>query len=564
MSLSPREELELLQLLELEAKEQEQKRIEAEKQKIWEDEVYYLTHYAYIEDKTNPAGISLFNLWPEQIRALRVIQTEQFVIAGKSRQIGITWLVLEDTLYNMMKRKGYTAIAISKRDDPDAIELSLRLQLTLRHLPPWLIQEKRQAKATGWTGLVWYANDHEVYIERPDGEPSRFLTLPASPDTAHSFTANRIILDEWALHPFAEEIWTGAFPTMNRTDFSGQVIGLSTGRRNTLFERIWNDASKGLNRFKKIFLNVWADPRRTPEWYEQTKRDLPNTWRSQYPQNEEDLFAVGEGAFFEEWDDSIHVFADHWEPPKDWAIVAAYDPGFATHACFKWYAVTPDGRLKCFREYYPHRVTDREQAREIIRRSCYNDGQEQDVVIRYRDNSGQLVEEVIHVTGTPFKFEDIVADTDAWVAERGSGESTAEVFAKYGLIMRQATKNLENGWRRLHEWLKPFEGPDGKLTAMLTFTRDCANTIRTYPACEQAKDNPEDISKDSEHHPQDVDRYMVMSRPIPARDQKIDPIIEHVNSLPRGSAEEIIKRKMAEVMTRKNTRREVDVSRVLK
>ena len=47
-----------------------------------------------------------------------------------------------------------------------------------------------------------------------------------------------------------------------------------------------------------------------------------------------------------------------------------------------------------------------------------------------------------------------------------------------------------------------------------------------------------------------------------AREQ--DPVIEHVNSLPRGSAEEIIKRKMAEVMTRKNTRREVDVSRVLK
>jgi hypothetical protein len=86
--------------------------------------------------------------------------------------------------------------------------------------------------------------------------------------------------------------------------------------------------------------------------------------------------------------------------------------------------------------------------------------------------------------------------------------------------MAQATKSLENGWRRLHEWLEPYDGPDGKKTALLTFTGDCANTIRTYPSCEESESNPEDISKKSEHHPQDVDRYFVMSRPEPAKEPK--------------------------------------------
>jgi hypothetical protein len=514
MSLSPKEELELLQLLELEQKYQKEQELKQNLSRIWTDEEYYITNFVYIEDKTNPLGVGLFNLWPEQVRALKILQIEQFVIAGKARQIGMTWLVLEDTLYNMMKVPGYTAIAISKRDDPDAIELSNRLQLTLRNFPNWFIREKKQARNTGWNGLVWSANDHEVIIERPDGEPSRFMTLPASPDTAHSFTANRIILDEWALHPFAEDIWTGAFPTINRTGFSGQVIGLSTGRRNTLFERIWDGASRGENRFQKIFLNVWADPRRTKEWYEQTKKDLPNTWRSQYPLTEDDMFAVGAGAFFLEWDDTVHIFADHWEPPKGVNIIGSYDPGFASRACFKWYAVLGNGQLRCFREYYPQRVTDRDQAGEIIRRSCYHDGQGRDVDIYYRNPStGALeVNEKIHVDGTPFQFMYIVADTDAWGPGREYGESTAEVFAKYGLSMIQANKTLEIGWMRLHDWLKPFDS-DNKQTAMLTFTRDCANTIRTYPACEQSKTNPEDIAKDSEHHPQDVDRYAVMSRP---------------------------------------------------
>lgn len=290
-------------MLELEREEQDRQHQENEKQRILVDgdELYFITYYVYIEDKTSPEGISLFSLWPKQERALYMLQKEQFLIALKARQLGLTWLVLVDTLFNMVRVKNYTAIAISKRDDPDAIELSLRMQLVLRHLPSWLIRPKSQSK--DWNGLTWSANDHEVYIYRPDGESSRFMTLPASPDTAHSFTANRVILDEWALHPFAADIWTGAFPTMNRAGFSGQVIGLSTGRRNTLFEEIWNKAKQGINRFKTIFLSWRADPRRTQEWYEQTKIDLPNTWRSQYPEREEDAFAVGEGAFFVEWDD---------------------------------------------------------------------------------------------------------------------------------------------------------------------------------------------------------------------------------------------------------------------
>jgi hypothetical protein len=552
MSLSSKEELELLQLLELEQKYQKEQELKQNLSRIWNDEEYYITNFVYIEDKTSPEGISLFHLWPEQQRALSMLQKEQFVIALKARQLGLTWLVIVDTLFNMMRVKNYTAIAISKRDDPDAIELSLRMQLVLRHLPDWLIRPKSQGK--GWEGLTWSANDHEVYIYRPDGEPSRFMTLPASPDTAHSFTANRVILDEWALHPFAYDIWTGAYPTMNRAGFSGQVIGLSTGRRNTLFEEIWNLAKQGINRFKTIFLSWRADPRRTQQWYEQTQIDLPNTWRSQYPEREEDAFAVGEGAFFAEWDDLTHVFADHWVPPKGWSIIGGYDAGFAAPACFKWYAITPDGRLKCFREYYPTRVIDRDQAREIIRRSCYDDGNAQDVVIRFRNNRHDWEEETIHVEGTPFEMEYIAADTDAWVPERGSGESTAEVFIKYGLPMMQATKNLENGWRRLHEWLKPMDGPDGNRTALLTFTRDCANTIRTYPSCEQSEANAEDISKKTEHHAQDVDRYVVMSRPAPATAKPKTPEEEYLETLNKDSAEYQIKKKMLDVMQGRNRR----------
>jgi hypothetical protein len=73
--------------------------------------------------------------------------------------------------------------------------------------------------------------------------------------------------------------------------------------------------------------------------------------------------------------------------------------------------------------------------------------------------------------GTPFENEYIAADTDAWVPEWSNGESTAEVFINYGLPMIQATINLENGWRRPHERLKPMAGSDGNQTTLLIFTK---------------------------------------------------------------------------------------------
>lgn len=489
------------------------------------DIAFFIKEFVWIEDKTNTLGISRFNLWPEQERALATFANSQFVIALKTRQIGLTWLALGYTLQRLIYIHGFMAIAISKRDDPDAIELGKRLKFMLDKLPKWMIQEKTKDITTP---LTYEYRVHETIIERwkpdkvkgwvPAGEPSRFLTLPASPDTAHSFTANLILLDEWALHPFATEIWTGAYPTMNRPGFSGQVIGLSTGRKATLFNDIWDAAVAGENNFTPIFLSVWADPRRDEAWYEQTKKNLPNTYRSQYPTTPEDAFTVGEGAFFEEWNEDVHLSADHWEPPNTpaWKIIGAYDPSY-NQACFKWYAVSPGvpgfpkGWLRCFREFYPKNMIDPVQAEKILMMSCYSDGQKQKI---YLDRLGKEIE----LPGTPFHFDYIIADTSAWSPSRSTGESTADVFLKFNLVMLQADKDLENGWRRLHEWLAPILLPgfedQGIKSARLTFTRDCGATRRTYPSCAQSSSNPNDIDKGTPHDPQDCDRYVVMSMPV--------------------------------------------------
>lgn len=492
--------------------------------------LYFIQNYVHIEDKDilldpdNPGVARKFILWADQAKTLLLFLTKRLIIILKARQLGLTWLALAYAVWRMLFFPGYTVNALSKKENPDAKELVRRIRFILEHLPPWMARERGPDVPKDYPGVVWETSVLKVVIHHPDRvakdgtrtkqPPSTFQSFSAAPDSGRSFTANLVILDEWAFQPYAEEIWDSAYPTINRPT-GGQVIGLSTGKKGTFFEKVWLMAKTGLNRFVTVFLPWWADPRRDQAWYEDTKANMPNTYRREYPATEEDAFAVGEGAFFPEWRPEVHICAEHFEPPKGWPIIGGYDPGFASRACFKWYTVTPEGWLIGFREYYPTQTTDMDQYREIKRRSKYADG-------------------------TPMRFEYVVADTDAWTKSRDTGVSTAERFGNpypdsdsntdsylaeqaehrefgyVGLPMIKASKDLENGWRRLHEWLKPIQGPDGRLTAKLTFTKDCANTIRTYPACEQSKTNPEDISRDSEHHPQDVDRYVVMSRPEPA------------------------------------------------
>lgn len=457
---------------------------------------HFIAAYVWIEDKTTPNKVSRFDLWPGQLQVLLVLMACRLVIIAKARQLGLTWLALAYAVWHMINEPGFTVIAISKTE-PDAIELvDFRLaEVMLPRLPPWLIRQKRTVPA-GYPGLTWEASKHELTIYHPadpeTGEerlPSRFKALAASEDAGRSVTADLLLLDEWAKQQWAREIWTAAYPTVSAAGTKQQVIGLSTGEKGTLFEDI--SLAPEQYGFKLVFLPWQTDPRRDEAWYQQQKRALPNSYRSEFPATLADAFAVGQGAFFSEWSDE-HAGYPRWTPPKAWKRIGGYDPGFSGWACFKWYAMHPkEGWLRCYREYYVRKTTDVEQARAIVDMS------------KYPDDSREVIEYV-------------AADSDAWTANRGTGESTADVFRQHGLNMRQADKTLPVGWMRLHEWLRPLGGEPGTPHAWLTFTPDCAHTIRTYPGCKEARNNPEDIDKATEHHAQDVDRYVVMSRPRPS------------------------------------------------
>jgi len=425
----------------------------------------------------------LFALWPEQERVLKEVHEHRLNVILKARQLGFTWLCLAYCLWRMLCRAGLRTAAVS-RTESEAKELVDRVVLMLRHLPQWMVTYGKPSDK----GVTWESTSLEVKVHHPNGEDSRFQAYPAGPESARSYTASVLLLDEWAAQEYAKAIWTAAFPTINRPT-GGKVIGLSTAKRGTFHEEVWNGAVTGDNGFHPIFVPWHADPRRDSGWYEATKKALPHAYRSEYPATPEEAFSVGEGAAFSEWDERIHVpFDRDWYPPSGWKIYRAYDSGYATRAACLWIAVDNDGRAIVYREYYPTQVTDPEQAKKIKELSKAPDGS--DEVIAYT-----------------------VCDPACKQKKSATGIDTIETFAKLGVPMIPGDNSRQLGWRKMHEWLKPYQGADGQTTARLLFTKACVNSRRTIPSLLVDKSNPEDVDSDGEDHCADALRYFLMSRP---------------------------------------------------
>src|SRR5665647_28769 len=199
--LTKEQEIELLKLLEIESKE-------AKKERAKNDAEYFIENYVYIEDRDSKELAVPFKLWEGQKKALNDFQNERLNIVLKARQLGLTWLTLAYAVWCMIFKSGYMVVALSKKDD-DAKELVRRVAFILRYMPD---------KPT------IYATTTQVTINHKGAEPSTFKSFTAAPDSGRSFTANLVILDEWAFQQWARDIWTAAYPTINRPT-GGKLIG---------------------------------------------------------------------------------------------------------------------------------------------------------------------------------------------------------------------------------------------------------------------------------------------------------------------------------------------------
>jgi hypothetical protein len=452
------------------SKTEEAKRFEAYKALAFDEAKhnceYFIEEFVKIEDRDSAELATAFNLWPNQRAGLRTILKNKLVVALKARQLGFSWLSLAYAVWMIALHPGKSVLALSKTEE-DAKELVRRAVFILRNLPDWMI---RQSNAPDKNAIVFEFMATQVTIHNPGGEPSFFRSFPAGQNSGAGFTGNLLILDEWALQQYAEEIWTAAYPTINRPT-GGQVIGISTMRLGSFFETVVRGAMAGTNGFIPIFWPWNTDPRRDEAWYKATLNALgEEKTRQEYPATIEEALAAAGGKFFNELRADVHLVKPPDRIQEHYKRYRSIDYGFDCTAVL-WYYIDFRGYARVYKALKKPGMMVSEAA-----------------------------EEIKNITGDD-RIDYTFAPDDLWNTQTTSGKSAADLFAENGIWLTPTSRKRESGWMNVREWLRVHEVKeiDGNvlLTARMTFELDAQSDLwKDLNALLSEKNNPRDAAKD--------------------------------------------------------------------
>ncbi len=477
------------------------------------DVVYFANNYCVIEDKDAPEIIIPFRGWDAQNQLLEDLSVFRLNLILKARQMGITWVALYFCVHDLIFNLGHTVVALSKTEE-DAKELVRRVCVILENMPELLLGG----------GIKWESTALAIYITDGNGRRiSTFKAFPASPSAGRSFTGNILLLDEWAFQQYAEEIWTSAYPTINRPT-GGKVIGLSTIMKGTLFERLWIEQ----NDFHKVFLSVFCDPRRDMAWYERTARDLGVKIKQEYPRTAEEALSTLGGSYFTEFDYNHHT-CEPFPIPKDWTVYNTMDYGLDMFAHYK-VAIDNENVAYVFHEIYESGLIISDAAARIKNAEMIE-----------RDDGG---------ADKWYPPRVRLAPPDMWNSSQESGKSKALLFYENGIDLVKSNNDRPAGWLAMKELMKLTAAPDGSIRTRLKIFRTCPHLIRTLPQLLVDPRRPDDCAKEPHEltHAPDALRYLAIywtRPPEPEKPKKVKyrpDLLEDYRRASYKEKQEMIKR----------------------
>lgn len=432
---------------------------------------YFVQTYGHIENKDSTEVIIPFRPWKAQLELLDRLEKERKIIVLKARQLGISWLVLH-YIAHMLLSPGRSAIGMSENEDK-AKELVRRVSECILKYMPELIAKKGSAPI-GWGKRLWYESTAlSVTVHTPGKPDSKFECFPSSPNAGRSFTADVLFFDEWAFQQFDREIWGAAFPTINRPN-SGQVIGVSTIKRGSLFEDLFTNEN---NAFYKAFIPWYADPNRNKEWYETTKATLadPVLMTAEYPATIEEALTVPGGAFFPEVSDDSILSTEDISTKSRVNTYFVMDYGLDMLAAY-WINRDAYGNAQIVQEYCQPNLTI---------------GAAADIILEL--SAGMNVRQWL-------------APPDLWNRGQESGKSRAILFQENGLNLTKVNNDIAAGCSAMKEYFKHQEGAKGRLTIL----NNCAPNLLKCLKKIQRDDKKPNIYANQPHeltHSTDAIRY---------------------------------------------------------
>jgi hypothetical protein len=215
-----------------------------------------------------------FELREAQQETARVWIEERYSIVLKARQIGFSTLAAAFVFWESFFWGDRFTVMLS-RTEREAAKLLQKTKYGYKMLPPWMRVRGPELLSDHQLKMV-FANDSSIE------------SLPSGNDPARGESVYRVVIDEMAFLPNAEEAWASIEPI---ADVGGRVICLSTANgEGNIFHQLWVGSQTATNRFKGIFF-PWSAGDRDDAWYETKKRDLPD-WQlaQEYPSDPDEAF----------------------------------------------------------------------------------------------------------------------------------------------------------------------------------------------------------------------------------------------------------------------------------
>lgn len=201
-----------------------------------------------------------FTIYDHTRKFIANLLTQPLISLLKARQIYASTTIAAYVLWTALGKVGANNLLFSK-GQPEAKELLAKARRIYDLLPNFL-RLRLDPDSTEELGF-----------------PSLGSSIKAFPSTASagiSYTATIVVADEHAEHPYADENYISSKPTR---DAGGQFISIFTEdpySNDNLATAIFTDAMDGNNDFVPLFFPWNVVPDRDNEWYERTKRNIPD------------------------------------------------------------------------------------------------------------------------------------------------------------------------------------------------------------------------------------------------------------------------------------------------
>lgn len=332
--------------------------------------------------KVRRRGFVPFEAWPHQVELGMRFQAGESMVILKARQLGVSWVIAAYVLWVALWRP-HSMILLISMDQKTSDELLNKVHSMWRNLQAWVHPDGPDGLPVR---LVKHNRSKPGLMEFSNG--ATIMALPSTEDAGRSFTADLVVVDEAAFHPYADANFNAYEPTL---DGGGQLIICSTANGpHGFFYDMYQDAAKRVSDLVAVFIPWWSRPDRavpmvdeegapvldergqhrlapSVEWFERARgryRRRKALFRQEYPGTAAEAFVASTGLVYGMDEDGILIFSPETWPtgnlldadPWEWEDSAYHfgyvDWGGGDPTACGIIGVSSSGRIHEFEEWH--------------------------------------------------------------------------------------------------------------------------------------------------------------------------------------------------------------------